>query len=78
MPLGDKIQGVRTEKAKVVETPDGSQPPYHRVFEFWFDDQQHMQRVLSSPEAQSVRNGFVTSCSLVNCSSCSTTASRSG
>jgi uncharacterized protein (TIGR02118 family) len=53
MPLVMKIPGLgRIEKAKVVGTPDGSSPPFHRVFEFWFDDQAHMQRVMGSPEAQ--------------------------
>jgi uncharacterized protein (TIGR02118 family) len=53
MPLVGKIQGVRrTERAKVVGTPDGSQPAYHRIFEFWFDDQPQMQQVLGSAEAQ--------------------------
>jgi uncharacterized protein (TIGR02118 family) len=54
MPLVGKIQGARRwEQAKVVGTPDGSQPAYYRIFEFWFDDQAHMQQVLGSAEAQS-------------------------
>jgi uncharacterized protein (TIGR02118 family) len=52
MPLVQKIRGVRTEQAKVVGTPDGSTPTHYRIFEFWFDDAQHMQQVMGSPEAQ--------------------------
>jgi uncharacterized protein (TIGR02118 family) len=53
MPLVYKIPGLgRIEKAKVVGTPDGSAPPYHRMFEFWFDNQEHMNRVMGSAEAQ--------------------------
>lgn len=53
MPLVHKIPGLgHTEKAKVVGTPDGSAPPYHRIFEFWFDSQQQMNQVLGSPEAR--------------------------
>ena len=52
MPLVRKIQGVRTEAAKVIATPDGSAPTHYRIFEFWFDDMQHMQQVMSSPEAK--------------------------
>ena len=49
MPLVRKIQGVRTEAAKVIATPDGSAPTHYRIFEFWFDDMQQMQQVMSSP-----------------------------
>jgi uncharacterized protein (TIGR02118 family) len=53
MPLVAKIPGgARTEKAKVVATPDGSKPAYHRIFEFWFDSQEQMQASLGSPEGQ--------------------------
>ena|SRR5437868_214924 len=53
MPLVAKIPGLgRIERARVVGTPDGSTPAFHRMFEFWFDDQQHMDRVMGSPEAR--------------------------
>jgi uncharacterized protein (TIGR02118 family) len=53
MPLVRKIPGLgRYEQAKVIGTPDGGQPAFYRMFEFWFDNQDHMQRVLGSPEAQ--------------------------
>ncbi len=53
LPLVAKIPGVpRSEKARVVGTPDGSKPPYYRIFEFWFDSQEQMQACLGSPEGQ--------------------------
>jgi uncharacterized protein (TIGR02118 family) len=53
MPLVHKIPGLgRIEQARAVGTPDGSQPAFYRMFEFWFDNPEHMQRVLDSPEAQ--------------------------
>jgi uncharacterized protein (TIGR02118 family) len=53
MPLVHKIPGLgRYEKAKVVGTPVGGQPAFYRSFEFWFDNDAHMQRVMSSPEAE--------------------------
>ena len=53
MPLVDKIHGLgRIEKAKVIGTPDGSAPAFHRMFEFWFDSQEQMQGCLGSPEGQ--------------------------
>jgi len=53
MPLVKKIPGLgRFEQAKVVGTPDGSAPAFYRVFEFWFDDQDHMNRAMGTPEAR--------------------------
>ena len=53
MALVHKIPGLgRYERAKVVGMPDGGPAPFQRMFEFWFDDQDHMNRVLGSPEAQ--------------------------
>lgn len=55
MPLVYKIPGLgRTEKAKVVGTPSGEAAPYCRIFEFRFDSQEHMGRVLGSAEGQAV------------------------
>jgi len=55
MPLVLKMPGLgRYEKSKVVGTPDGSPPAFYRIFEFWFDNPEHMQRVLGSPEGQAV------------------------
>jgi len=53
MPLVHKIPGLgRIEKAKIVGTPDRSAPPYHRIFEFWFDSPEQMNQVMGSQEAR--------------------------
>jgi uncharacterized protein (TIGR02118 family) len=53
MPLVERIGGVtRTEKARVIGTPDGSPPPYYRIFEFWFESPERMQAAMGSPEGQ--------------------------
>jgi uncharacterized protein (TIGR02118 family) len=53
MPLVHKIPGLgRIEKTRVVGTPGGGSPPFYRIFEYWFDDRAHMNRVLGSPEAR--------------------------
>jgi uncharacterized protein (TIGR02118 family) len=50
LPLVAQIQGaLRTETGRVVGTPDGSPPPYHRLFEFWFDSQEQLEASLGSP-----------------------------
>lgn len=36
----------------MVGTPDGSQPPYYRIAELWFDSQEDLQGSTSSPEGQ--------------------------
>src|ERR1700680_3918377 len=55
MPLVAKMTPVRrAEAAKVVGTPDGSSPPYYRVFEFWFDTLEQRQAAFGSPEGQAV------------------------
>ena len=55
LPIFRKMAGVeRSEAARVVGTPDGSAPPYYRIFEFWLVSQEQLQRSLSSPEGQAV------------------------
>ena len=54
MRLVAKVNLPRTEAARVVATPDGSQPAYYRSFDIWFDDMQQMQQALSSPEGQAM------------------------
>jgi len=52
-PLVEKMPNVaRTEASRIVGTPDGGDPPYHRVFEFWFDSQEDLQAAMGSPEGQ--------------------------
>lgn len=53
MPLVAKMPNVaRSEASRVVATPDGGDPPYYRMFEFWFDSQEDLQAAMSSPEGQ--------------------------
>jgi uncharacterized protein (TIGR02118 family) len=55
MPLVTKMPRVRrAEAARVIATPDGSKPPYYRVFEFWFDSLDDMQFAFGSSEGQAI------------------------
>ena len=53
MPLVHKVPGLgRVEKAKVAGSPTGAAPAFHRIFEFWFENQDEMNRIMGSPEAR--------------------------
>jgi len=57
MPMVRKIPGLlRHEAARAIATPDGSEegsePPYHRIFEGYFEDIGSLQDGMSSPEGQ--------------------------
>ncbi len=55
MPLVAKMSGVlRHEKSLVVATPGGEAPPYHRMFEGWFESEEALRAALGSPEGQAV------------------------
>ena len=57
MPLVDKIPNFqRYEAARIVATPDGTEPPYYRIFEIYFDDMERLQSSLSTPEGQAPPN----------------------
>ena len=59
VPLVRKIPNLRRfEAAKVVATPDGGDPPYHRIGELYFEDVEQMQAGLSSDEGQAVTADF--------------------
>ena len=59
VPLVRKIPNLRRfEAAKVVATPDGSEPPYHRIGKLYFEDVKQMQAGLSSDEGQAVTADF--------------------
>ena len=53
MPLVAKVNLPRSEAARVIATPDGSEPAYYRIFEIWFEVMQEMQQTLS-PEGQAM------------------------
>lgn len=53
LPLAAKMPNVRRfEASRVVGTPDGSEAPYYRIAELWFDSHEDMQATISSPEGQ--------------------------
>jgi uncharacterized protein (TIGR02118 family) len=52
MPLAAQMKDVRIELSKVVGTPDGSKPKFYRMADLYFDDLDHVRRVLGSPEGQ--------------------------
>ena len=53
LPIAGKMQGVRKiELSKVVGTPDGSTPAFYRLADLYFDDLDHMKRVMGSPEGK--------------------------
>jgi uncharacterized protein (TIGR02118 family) len=53
LPLAAKMPNVRRfEASRVIGTPDGSEPPYYRLAEIWFDSQEDLQASTSSPEGQ--------------------------
>ena len=53
MPLASKMQGVnRIELSKVVGTPVGGDPPFYRMADLYFDDADHLKRVMETPEAK--------------------------
>jgi uncharacterized protein (TIGR02118 family) len=57
MPLVDKMPNLqRYEAARIVATPDGSEPPYYRIFEGYFEDMEQLQSSLSTPEGQAAAN----------------------
>ena len=55
MPLVAKMSGLlRHEKAKIVSTPTGDKPPYHRMFEAWFESEAALGTAMGSPEGKAV------------------------
>lgn len=52
-PLVHKILNLqRFDQGKVIATPDGSEPPYYRVADLWFENMEQLQSSLGSPEGQ--------------------------
>ena len=55
MPLVQEIPNLqRFEPARVVATPDGSEPPYYLIGELYFEDIEQVQASLSSNEGKAV------------------------
>ena len=53
VPLVEKIPNLRQfEAGKVIATPDGSEPPYYWIAEFWFESVEQLQSSLGSSEGQ--------------------------
>jgi uncharacterized protein (TIGR02118 family) len=53
LPLAAKMPHVqRFEASKVVGTPDGSEPPYYRLAELWFESQEDLQMAMGSDEGR--------------------------
>jgi uncharacterized protein (TIGR02118 family) len=51
LPLAGAIPGLgRSEVSKGLPGPDGSVPPFYRMFEAWFDSPSHLAAVRSTPE----------------------------
>ncbi|HEY2437363.1 MAG TPA: EthD family reductase [Solirubrobacteraceae bacterium] len=52
-PLVAKMPNLRRfEAGRVGGTADGSEPPYYRLAELWFDSHEDLQASRSSPEGQ--------------------------
>jgi uncharacterized protein (TIGR02118 family) len=53
MPIASSIQGVeKLETTKFMPGPDGTQPAYYRMVEFWFASPEAMGAAMGSPEGQ--------------------------
>jgi uncharacterized protein (TIGR02118 family) len=55
--LVDKVPNFqRYETARIVATLDGTELPYYRIFDIYFDDMERLQSSLSTPEGQAPPN----------------------
>jgi len=53
LPIAAQMKGVRrAEFAKVTGAPGGAASPFYRMAELYFDNAEHMQSVMATPEAQ--------------------------
>jgi uncharacterized protein (TIGR02118 family) len=52
LPLAAKIPNVLRFESGRVGTVDGSEPPYHRIAELWFESVERLGEALSSPEGE--------------------------
>lgn len=52
LPLAAKIPNVQRFESGRLRTVDGSETPYHRIAELWFERAERMGEAVSSPEGQ--------------------------
>ncbi|MEA2467083.1 MAG: hypothetical protein QOJ57_1209 [Thermoleophilaceae bacterium] len=53
LPLAAKMPNVqRFEASRVVATPDGSEAPYYRIAELWFNSTDELQAAMGSDEGR--------------------------
>ena len=53
LPIVWAIKGpLRREAAKCQPLPDGTPPPYYRIFEAWYESPEHLAAVAATPEAK--------------------------
>ena len=56
-PLVEKTPNLQKyETARIVATPDGSEPPYYRIFEGYFEGMEQLQSNMATPEGQAAAN----------------------
>ena|SRR5947209_7615223 len=61
LPLASKMPNVqRFEAGRVVGTPDGSEPPYYRIAELWFDSAETLQATMATEEGQATAGDIPT------------------
>ena len=52
MPLAAKIPDVQRFESGRIGAIDGTEPPYYRIAELWFESADQMGEALSSPEGE--------------------------
>jgi uncharacterized protein (TIGR02118 family) len=53
VPIAQHIPNVqRFESGRLLATPDGDEPQYHRIAELWFESADQLQQSMGSPEGQ--------------------------
>ena len=51
-PLVDRIGGLRSWSSRLIDSMDGSTPPYHRIAELSFDSLDQLQASMGSAEGR--------------------------
>jgi len=53
LPIAGEMKDVRRiELSKVIGAPDGSAAPFYRMAELYFDNTEHLNSVMATPEGQ--------------------------